>query len=237
MNFLLTYFAGGVAALSPCVLPMLPVVAGSSLNSRKSGPLYLALGAILSFALIGILVAATGGVFGLELNLVRNVGSVVLILFGLLMIFPNWTGQRSFGFERLSNTTQKFIGKLDPNSRLSQFSIGSVTGIVWAPCAGPALGAAIGIASSGKDPLNAIPSMALFGVGIMTPFLFISYGLRNWFMKRRHMLISKSGYLKTFFGLVLIGFGTAVLTGYDKIIEAQMLNALPEEFGKFIFSF
>lgn len=237
MSFLLTYFAGGVAALSPCVLPMLPVIAGSSLSGRKSGPLYLALGAILSFALIGVLVAATGGIFGFELNLVRDVGSVVLILFGLVMTFPSLTEGRSFGVDGLNNNIQKFIGKLDSNSRLSQFSIGSVTGVVWAPCAGPALGAAIGLASSGKDPVSAILNMALFGVGIMTPFLLISYGLRNWFMKRRYLLISNSGYLKIFFGIVLIGFGTAVLTGYDKIIESQMLDLLPKGFGKFIFSF
>ena len=80
--------AGILSILSPCVLPLLPIVLGSALGAHRFGAVALSLGLALSFVIVGLFVATIGFSLGLDGDLFRRFGAMLLLVFGCLMLFP-----------------------------------------------------------------------------------------------------------------------------------------------------
>lgn len=94
----LALLAGVLSTLSPCVLPLLPVVIGTAIGEHRHGPLALAAGLALSFVAIGLFVATIGFAIGLDQEVFRSAAAVLLIAVGGLLLLPrlqgNWRWQR-----------------------------------------------------------------------------------------------------------------------------------------------
>lgn len=82
----LSYLAGLLTTLSPCVLPLLPLVLAGTLKGGRLGPVAFALGMIVAFVAVGLLVAGIGIGLGLSVQLLRQISAVVLILMGLFLM-------------------------------------------------------------------------------------------------------------------------------------------------------
>ena len=80
--------AGALSTLSPCVLPLLPLVLASAATAHRWGPVALGAGLALSFALAGIFIATLGSAIGLDPESLRNIGAVLLAGFGLMLLLP-----------------------------------------------------------------------------------------------------------------------------------------------------
>src|SRR6266850_3578763 len=80
--------AGALSTLSPCVLPLVPVLMASAVNAHRWGALALGTGLALSFAFIGIFLATVGASLGLDPDAFRTVGAVMLGIFGLVLLVP-----------------------------------------------------------------------------------------------------------------------------------------------------
>ena len=179
VNIGLSFGAGLLTALSPCVLPALPIIVGSAASGRRHGPLALAAGLAIAFAVIGVMLAATGSVAGLGENGVRKMAAVMLLLAGAVMLSSRL--QDVVG--RLASPLATGAAKLSMKTGdglAGQFAIGALLGAVWSPCVGPTLGAAVGLASSaggtggGSVPRAAV-SMFAFGIGSALPLLATAY--------------------------------------------------------------
>lgn len=94
----LSFAAGAVTILSPCVLPVLPIVVGSAGQQHRYGPLALAAGLIVSFAAVGIVVASAGIALGLDTSLMRVVAAALLVIVGLVLL----SAQLQHHMERIS---------------------------------------------------------------------------------------------------------------------------------------
>src|SRR5258707_3303750 len=84
----LAYLAGVLSTLSPCVLPLLPLVIGSAASAHRLGPLALALGLASSFVVVGLFAATIGFSIGLDADVIRTVAAVLMILVGVVLIVP-----------------------------------------------------------------------------------------------------------------------------------------------------
>src|SRR5882724_5168272 len=84
----LALLAGLLTALSPCVLPLIPIVIGTALGEHRLGPLALAAGLALSFVVIGLLVATVGFAAGLDQDVFCSVAAVLLIVVGGVLLVP-----------------------------------------------------------------------------------------------------------------------------------------------------
>jgi cytochrome c biogenesis protein CcdA len=232
----LAYAAGVVGTLSPCVLPVLPSISAAAIRSHRLGPAVLALGAVVSFTVIGFVLALTGSVFGLDQAVVRMTGAIVMVVFGVLLAFQDIGGditQRLFAAlgERFSNR----LARITSEHLGAQFTIGLLIGAVWTPCVGATLGAAVSLASQGERPVYAIAVMFLFGVGVMTPFLAIAYGLRTYVERHRTKMVGFSRMARCVLGVILIAFGLSVLTGLDKRMEQWAVERMPESLATFLY--
>src|SRR5215831_15323153 len=89
----LAFVAGGLTTLSPCVLPILPIVLGAAVSQHRLGPAALAAGLAVSFVIVGLFVATVGYSIGLDADLFRNVAAVLMIVIGVVLLVPRFQAQ------------------------------------------------------------------------------------------------------------------------------------------------
>lgn len=223
----ISLLAGALTTLSPCVLPVLPFVVGSTAQGNRYTPLAMAGGMITAFTVLGVLFASAGSFIGLEQDAIRTIAAILLIVAGAAMLIPQVQGWMQKLFTPIANAGDSALQKAPKSGLWGGLSMGLLLGAVWSPCAGPTLGAAIGLASQGGMGRATI-MMLLFGIGAVTPLLIVAYASAGLFAKLRGKLLSIGNIGKYAFGILAIVIGTGILTGGDKVVEAWVLQVLPE---------
>jgi cytochrome c biogenesis protein CcdA len=224
----LAYAAGALTILSPCVLPLVPVVLSSAGERHRFAPLALAAGLVTGFSVTGFLVAAFGQAIGIDTLVVRAVGAVILCLAGVLLLTPGLQDRLALAATPVAAWAGRTQASLDDKPvLLGQSLIGALLGVVWAPCVGPTLGAAIALAAEGKDLAEVAVIMAAFGLGIATVLLAIAFAARGVFSRWRGRLMNVGARGKMILGGLLLMTGIFILTGVDRRIEAFALDHLP----------
>lgn len=224
----LAFIAGTLSTLSPCVLPLIPIVLGAAVAQGRLGPAALAAGLALSFTAVGLFVATIGFAIGLDHELFRQIAAGLLIAIGAVLMAPSMQAQLAVAAGPLSNWTQ---GRLGGSSRAGlggQFSVGLLLGAMWAPCVGPTLGAASVLAARGEDLGMVALTMLTFGIGAAIPLLLLGLLSREALMRWRDRLLSAGAGGKGLLGALLITAGILVLTGWDKQLESMLVERLPD---------
>ncbi|WP_020210670.1 cytochrome c biogenesis CcdA family protein [Gilvimarinus chinensis] len=220
----LAFLAGMLGVLSPCVWPLVPIVMGSASGESRFGPYALALGLSLSFAIAGTLLSFVLVNLGLDPELFRYFAAGLLLLVGLLLLIKPLGDWLSL---RLSMLSSRFNSLAD-NAWGGQFGVGFLLGIVWLPCVGPTLGAAIALASQGQQMASAFIIMLAFGVGTALVLLIAGLLSGKALQKLTGGLSKGAGFGKMLLGAMLVLLGLLTLTGLDKQLETWALGWLPE---------
>jgi cytochrome c biogenesis protein CcdA len=226
-SLLLSYIAGALSVLSPCVLPLLPILLVSAIEQHVFGPFALAAGLSSSFAGMGILIASLGLGLDIDASILRSIVAGLMVIFGVVLLVPALQTRLSQIAVPVTAGGNRLLERVDLTGVRGQFLLGLLLGAVWSPCAGPTLGAAIGMAVESETMLRAALVMAIFAVGVATPVLALAYGSRRAIFARRDRLSRISAVAKPIMGTALVTVGTFVLTGFDKIVEASLTNAMP----------
>ncbi len=225
----LAFLAGLLSALSPCVLPLLPLVLGAAAAEHKWAPALLALGVALSFVVIGLFVATVGFSIGLDGDAFRAVAAGLMILLGTILLVPQLQARVAAAGGPLSDRLNTAFGGAGTSGGLfGQFGVGLLLGAVWSPCVGPTLGAASVLAARGEDLLAVAATMGVFGLGAAAPLLALGMLSRKAFTRWRDPLLSAGKRLKQFLGLFFVALGLAIVSGADKALESALVSASPE---------
>jgi cytochrome c-type biogenesis protein len=223
----LALLAGLLTALSPCVLPLIPIVIGTALGEHRFGPIALAAGLALSFVIIGLFVATVGFAIGLDQDLFRSVAAVLLIVVGGVLLMPRLQLQLAAAAGPVGNWAQAHAGAFSTRGLGGQFAVGLMLGAVWSPCVGPTLGAASVLAARAENLTIVALTMLAFGIGAASPLLAIGMMSREALARWRTRLLAAGSGGKVLMGIVLVAVGVLVLTGLDKRIEAILVEASP----------
>lgn len=225
---LLGLLAGALTTLSPCILPILPIVLVGALGQHRYGPLALVAGLVLAFTTFGLVISGAVWALNIPDGAIRTGSAVLLALFGLVLLssllqehFASLTAPLS-GF--LSNISSRF----SPQGLQGQFFLGALLGAVWTPCSGPTLGATITLAASTDTLPKAALIMTMFGIGACIPLLALAYGSRQTIKPRRAALESVGRIANPALGALLVFLGALILLGYDRTIEAALVKAMPD---------
>ena len=230
---LLSYLAGLVTILNPCVLPLIPILIGSALGQSRMGPVALAAGLVTSFTTFGFGVIAFGYSIGLDEQLVRIAAGTLLAVAGVVLLVPRFQAALSGAAAPISSFGNQQLGRISGDGVLGQFAVGLLLGLVWAPCVGPTLGVAIAAASSGTDLASSFLIFLVFGLGVATSILAFAYGSRRALGEKRATLTALAKYGKPLFGAALLVVGLMVVSGFDKVIETAVLGILPHGVTEF----
>ncbi len=224
----LAFLAGILSVLSPCVLPLLPLVLGAAASEHRLGPAALAGGLALSFVTIGLFVATVGFAVGLDSDLFRTVAAILLALLGLVLLLPVAQTRLAVAAGPFGDWAERRFGGFSSAGLKGQFGVGLLLGAVWSPCVGPTLGAASLLAAQGRDLGAVAATMLLFGLGAALPLVLLGILSREVLLRWRERMRGLGGGLKVVLGLILVVTGLAVALGYDKTIETALVQASPE---------
>jgi cytochrome c biogenesis protein CcdA len=223
----LALLAGLLSVLSPCVLPILPLVLGTAASAHRLGPLALAVGLALSFTVIGLFVATIGFAAGLDSGVFRTISAVLLIGVGLVLLVPKLQEQFALAAAPVSNWAGSYTDNFTPGGLAGQFGLGLLLGAVWSPCVGPTLGAASLLAAKGEDLGQVAPTMLAFGIGAALPLMLLGFLSREAMMRWRGRMMETGKVGKTLLGLLLVAVGLLVATNLDKRLETVLVDASP----------
>jgi cytochrome c-type biogenesis protein len=224
----LAFVAGMLSTLSPCVLPILPIVLGASVAQHRLAPLALATGLALSFTAIGLFVATIGFSIGLDSDVFRVAAAVLLIGVGVVLIVPPLQRRLAAAASPLSGWMQQRFGGFSAQGVGGQFALGLLLGTVWVPCVGPTLGAASLLASQGRDLWQVATVMLSFGIGATVPLLLIGALSRTAFAQWRGRLLSVGSTGKLIVGAAFVAIGLLISAGLDKSLETKLVDLSPQ---------
>jgi cytochrome c-type biogenesis protein len=224
----LAFLSGVLSTLSPCVLPLLPLVLGAAASEHRMGPVALAAGVGLSFAVLGLFVATVGFSIGLDNGAFRGVAAVLMIAIGLMLIVPKAQAGLTIAGGPIANWADRRLNSFPARSVAGQFGVGALLGAGWSPCVGPTLGAASILAARGTNLVQVTATMLVFGLGAASPLLAIGMLSREFLVRRREHLLTISKRLKAGLGTLLILIGISIVSGIDRSIEAGLLEVSPQ---------
>lgn len=222
LNLLLALLAGVITIAAPCTLPMLPILLGASVGqTSKARPAMIAAGFVMSFSLVALALGAITRVFDFDPNTLRTAASILLVGFGLLMIWPA-------PFEWLSSRTGGFAsgGVASSQGVIGGFVLGTTLGLVWTPCAGPVLGSILTVVATSRDTAWASLLLVVYAVGAALPMLLIAHGGQAITSRVRGMA-RIAPKLQQGFGIVVIAFAVASYFQYDTLIVAWLTGFYP----------
>lgn len=215
--FLLTFFAflaGIVTILSPCILPILPIILSSTLG--KARPFGIVIGFVGSFTFFTLFLSTIVKQFGISADALRMVSVFVIAGFGISLLIPQVQTLIEMVFARLS----KFVPRNNPNPGLwSGMLIGLSLGLLWTPCVGPILASVISLAIAGTVTLDAFILTLAYSLGTAIPMLIIMIGGQKF--------IPRSSWTQKIFGVIMLATALIIFMGWDKSFQAWMLEQFP----------
>jgi cytochrome c biogenesis protein CcdA len=226
-SLVLAFAAGVLSVLSPCVLPILPIVLGAAASEYRWGPAALAAGLAVSFVVIGLFVATIGYSIGLDADRLRYLAAILLIAIGVVLLVPRLHAQLALAGAPLANWSDRHFGGSTRNGLVGQASAGLLLGAVWSPCVGPTLGAASILAAQGRDLGEVAATMLAFGLGAALPLAALGLLSREAVLRWRTRLIIGSAPAKAVFATALVAIGVLVLSGLDKQVETVLVDHSP----------
>jgi len=225
-NLLLALLAGVVTVAAPCTLPVLPILLGASVGQTgKARPAMIALGFVTSFSAAALLLSAITRIFDFDPNVLRTGAAILLLGFGLLMIWPAPFERLSIRVSGLINTTSAG-NSVSRQGNIGGFLLGTSLGLVWTPCAGPVLGSILTVVATSKDTAWASTLLVVYAIGAAMPMLAIAYGGQA-VTTRISSIARISPKLQQGFGAVVIAFAIASYFQYDTLIVAWLTAFYP----------
>ena len=228
--FFLSFFAGMISFLSPCVLPLIPgylsFICGTDLENLQKKSKYFILQKsalfVLGFSLIFVLLGASSTFFGsfflAKSQIFSNIIAVIIIIFGLYL-----TGIINFNF--FNNEFRFYISKYSNNFSFP-FVVGMGFAFGWTPCIGPILGSILALASLENSLSQGIFLLLIYSIGLGVPFMLAGYYMGNFLLfskKARKSIMA----IQKISGVVLIITGVLIFTSKLQTLGFYILDFFP----------
>ena len=224
----LGYLAGLLSTLSPCVVPLLPILVASALAEHRLGLLALAAGLAVSFAIAGLFVATIGLSLGIDGTLLHRVAGALLIVFGAVMASPVLQRRFAAATAGLAGSGSAVLGRVGGRGWRGQFVVGLLLGVVWTPCVGPTLGAAVTLAAAGQRLAEVAALLLVFGLGAATPLVVFGALSQRLATAPRRIGIGLAESARRVLGACLLRVGVVIVAGLDRGVESWLVERSPD---------
>src|SRR5579859_745423 len=218
------FLAGVVTILSPCILPILPIVLSGSLAGGKQRPLGIVTGFILSFTFFTLALTAIVKATGVSADFLRNFAVLIIFLFGLSLLIPQTQVLLEKLFARMSNLMPRTN---QSEGFVSGILVGLSLGLIWAPCVGPILAAVITLAATSSVSLAAVFITLAYSIGSAVPMLAITYGGRQ-LLQKIPWLLANTGKIQKAFGVLMVATAAAIYFNLDRQFQVYILTKFPQ---------
>jgi cytochrome c-type biogenesis protein len=225
---LLALLAGVFTIASPCVLPIMPIVLGTSVERPdRTRPLFIVAGFIVTFAALALTLGAVSAVAHVAQHTLRDTAAALLATFGLLRLWPapfDWLVARlpvpTFGGAGGAGSNQA------ASSNAGGFMLGMSLGAVWTPCAGPVLASILVLVVKAQNFEWSSLLLGLYALGAALPMLAIIYG-GQYAIRQSRSIARIAPRLQQVFGVFIILSAAAIYFQYDTLAVAALSAHFP----------
>jgi cytochrome c biogenesis protein CcdA/thiol-disulfide isomerase/thioredoxin len=215
------FVAGAATAVSPCVVPVLPIALSSGATGGRRKPLGVVAGLVVSFTFALFALVYVIDALGLPNDLLRNVAIVVLFGFGIVLLVPPLAA-RVEGFA--SRFTSRVGVKTDGGDGFwPGFGMGLSLGVLYAPCAGPILAGVLTFSASQSFNADRLAVVLAYALGSAIVLYLIMIGGR----KLAAPLARRSGTFQMAMGAIMVLVAFAMWQGYDTKFQSNVVADLP----------
>lgn len=224
--YLFTFLAGVATVLSPCVLPVLPIVLSAGVDKQRFRPLIIILGFILSFAFFTLTLTYLVQSLGLSANLLRYAAIALIAFFGLIMLFPSLTERYSKATSFISDYGTKIQSIKTGTGFISSLLLGIALGLVWTPCAGPILAAVTTLVATQSVTYEIVLLTFLYSLGCGIPMLLIAYGGSK-ILNSVSFFSKNAETIKKVFGILILITALALFFHVEVYLQQAAIRYLP----------
>lgn len=222
LTILLAFVAGIITILSPCVLPLLPVILAGASGTGAARPVGIAIGFVGAFVLATLGLATAVSALGLSPDIQRQASVAILLALGLLMLVP----QLQLWFETIASRHVPSISGAG-NGFTGGLVLGAGLGLAWTPCVGPIMASVMTLAMSQSIDGHAVLVTLAFSLGTALPLTAVTIGGQR--MAKRLKWFQVHGHrVQQVFGALLIATGVAIWLGLDRSVQATLIDWLPD---------
>ncbi|OGM32056.1 hypothetical protein A2803_00620 [Candidatus Woesebacteria bacterium RIFCSPHIGHO2_01_FULL_44_21] len=220
---LFAFLGGIITVLSPCILPLLPIILSSTTGGGKKRPFGIVAGFVASFTFFTLFLSSIVQLTGIPADSLRSISVVILIIFGLTLLVPQAQAQIEKLFTHLARFAPKTQNKTGFPGGLV---IGASLGLLWTPCVGPILASVISLAISGEVTGSAFLITFAYSLGTAIPMFLIIRGGQG-ALQRLPWLIKNSGRIQKAFGILMILTALAIYQNVDRKFQTWFLDTFP----------
>ncbi len=203
VNYALAFLEGLALIASPCILPILPIMLSGSIEGGRKRPIGIIVGFVLVFALFTLSARTLVQWLGIDLDKLRYFAFGFIILFGLILM-SDWLSLKfSMLTESIANIGNRSSDKVQSEGFISGLILGALVSLIWVPCAGPILAAAIVQTAIQKTSVESFFTFLSFALGSVIPMIIIALIGRKLFAKLKFFK-KNSEQLRKIFGLIII---------------------------------
>jgi cytochrome c biogenesis protein CcdA/thiol-disulfide isomerase/thioredoxin len=201
----IAFVAGMVTAISPCVLPVLPILFAGTASGAARRPYAVIAGMVVSFTAFTLAATALLSALGLPQDLLRNIAIGVVIAVGLSLVVP-----------RLGHLLERpfhALGRRPPSDTSSGFLLGLSLGLLATPCAGPVIAAIATVAATQQFSASAVFVTLAYAVGMGLVLLALALAARRGF--RLAPLRARAPAIRRALGALMVVAGVVIALGLD----------------------
>lgn len=223
---LFAFLAGIFTVLSPCILPILPVILSAGTAKGRWRPLGIILGLILSFTFFTLTLTALVHATGLSANFLRYLAIALIFLFGIIMIFPRLSEWFANITSPIANLGQKVQAGSSGNGLIGGFLLGIALGLLWTPCAGPILAAITTLVATQSISVFTVAVTLAYTIGAAIPMFFIAYGSGLVIQSSKYLSTHAEG-IRQFFGGLMVLTAIAIAFHWDMLLQQKIISYFP----------
>jgi len=218
----LAFVAGVITILSPCVLPLLPMILATATQEGKARPAGVIVGFVLAFTAATLALSALVRLLGVPPDINRTLSAAILAVLGLVLIIPGLQLQ----FERLAGGLAGPMPASASNGFGGGVVVGLGLGLAWSPCVGPIMASVITLALNQSVGFGAVAVTLAFSLGTALPMAAVLFGGRQ-LVRRLDWFQRHAATIQRVFGLVLLLTALAIWLGWDRSVQILLLEWFP----------
>ena len=229
IKLILSFGAGFISFLTPCVLPIIPgyisYITGKSLNEIENNKktvliktILFSLGFSFVFIILGATASAVGNILLFLSNELRIAAGIIIILFSLHML-----GILNFNF---LNQEKKIETKNYKDNYTFPLLVGAAFAFGWTPCIGPVLGSILALSATETSISSGVLLLTFYSLGLAIPFILSGYYMSRFLTSRKgfgkyYGRVTKTG------GVILLLTGALIATNQIQVISYYILTIFP----------
>lgn len=220
---LFAFIAGFVTILSPCILPILPIVLSGGISGGKKRPIGIVFGFVISFTFFTLFLSSLVTLFGISPDTLRLMSVVIIFSLGTSMFIPQFQLLIERMFTRISS---KVVVKNSGDGFGGGALLGTSLGLVWTPCVGPILASVITLAASNALTTTSLLITLAYSLGTAIPLLLITYGGRA-LLQKIPWLLKNTITIQRIFGIVMMIVSIGIYFNIDRSFQSYILDVFP----------